>query len=421
MRILHLTPLYWPSLGGGEVHVKEVSEGLAARGHQVTILTTNIRTSWDIGEGIHGGLPAVEVLNGVRIVRFRPDGALLGRGFRRWERLRGATRAARRIFGADGFELLRQNPATLQLIPYLAFARSDIVTSAIWLYPVGYHAYLARRLRRFRLVGMPLFHTAQPWAGRPVYRRMLASCDAVVTNTGHEAAFVRSRADVRVEVGGVGVHPVAFARRDGQVIRTRYGIGDAPVIGFVGRQAPEKGLLQVIRAMPTVWASHPQARLIIAGPRSPRENAVDAALAALSVVERHRVVRIDDFADADKASLYDAFDVFALPSVEESFGITYLEAWMCGKPVIGARIDAVTDVIDDGVDGLLVDPIDAQSLARAILELLADPAKRRRMGQRGETKTRARYTWDQVTDRFERLYVELLADHATPRPCSAER
>lgn len=66
--------MYFPVLGGAELHMKEVSEGLAARGHDVTVLTTNTRNSWDLGNAKPANLPEIERLNGVKIVRLQPDG-----------------------------------------------------------------------------------------------------------------------------------------------------------------------------------------------------------------------------------------------------------------------------------------------------------------------------------------------------------
>ena len=91
--------------------------------------------------------------------------------------------------------------------------------------------------------------------------------------------------------------------------------------------------------------------------RPATDRVVQASLDSLSPTERSRVTVVEGFAEADKASIFDACDVFALPSIAESSGIVYLEAWLCAKPVIGARIGAVQCVIEDGRDGLLVDPV----------------------------------------------------------------
>jgi len=107
-----------------------------------------------------------------------------------------------------------------------------------------------------------------------------------------------------------------------------------------------------------------------------------------------------------KASLFDALDIFAMPSIAESFGMSYLEAWMCRKPVIGARIASTACVIRDGVDGLLVAPRDPEALALAILDLSVNPNLRQQMGRAGYERTVAQYTWEKVVDRIEQVYVD---------------
>ena len=132
----------------------------------------------------------------------------------------------------------------------------------------------------------------------------------------------------------------------------------------------------------------------------------------LSEYQKERIVRIDEFDEADKGSIFDAFDVLALPSKEESFGIAYLEAWLCSKPVIGARIGSTQCVIDEGIDGLLVEPNDAEDIARAIIELLSNSDMREKLGRNGHNKAISQYTWDKVVDKVEGLYLGLAATKA---------
>ena len=407
MRIVHVTPMYFPAVGGGELHIQRLSEGLALRGHEVTVLTANVRNVWEIGRC--GSLPAMEVINGVKVRRFRPDGGLLGSVLEGLHSIRGGYRSCRLVFGKDGLELLLERPLLVQLILRLVATPADIVASANWHWPPAYHVYLARRLKRFTLVGIPLFHIAEPWCKRPIYKKMLANCDAVIANTACEANFVEEQAAIRVEVGGVGVDPKSFECRNGGEIRARYGLGALPVVGFVGRQLANKGAITLLQAMRIVWKWNHEVRLVLAGPRWRQRDDVGAVIGSLAEFERERIVRIDEFPDKDKASLYDSFDVFVLPSTEESFGIAYLEAWMCRKPVIGARIGPTQCVIDEGTDGLLVDPGNAEGTAQAIIALLSDSQMRERMGRSGHDKTLANYTWDKVTDKVEKLYLELLA------------
>jgi glycosyltransferase involved in cell wall biosynthesis len=212
-------------------------------------------------------------------------------------------------------------------------------------------------------------------------------------------------------VAGVGVHPEPFACRNGAAMRARYSIGDRLVVGFVGRQQAEKGIIQLVEAMRIVWKWNHDVYLICAGHRSNeyQDIKVENAIQQLSCSERERFIRIEQFTDEEKASLYDAFDVFALPSTAESFGLAYLEAWLCKKPVIGARIGSTQCVIDENIDGLLVEPMDPQDLACKIIELLSDRPKREMMGMKGYSKTLARYAWRNVIDRVEALYRDLCA------------
>ncbi len=415
MRILHIAPTYFPVLGGAELHLQKLSEGLASRGHQVTVLTANVRSVWDLWPGICGGLPKTEVIESVQVQRFRPDGGPLGFVLGAWQRLPGGYRSSSLVFGKDGAGWLSEKPRLVQVIPYLLGAHTDIVTSANWYWPPAYHAYLARKLKRFTLVGIPLFHTAEAWCHRPIYPRMLAACDAVVANTAHEAGFIQERAVTRVDVAGVGIDPGAFECRNGAAIRARYTLGTLPVVGFVGRQAANKGTTVLLQAMKAVWKWNPEVRLVFAGSRANPDPEVERLVAGFAEFEKKRIVRIEDFPEEEKASIYDAFDVFVLPSVGESFGISYLEAWMCSKPVIGARIGPTQCVIDEGNDGLLVDPSDPQDIARAMIRLLSDGAERQRMGQGGRAKTLAQFTWDKVTDKVEKLYLELVAQKAGRR------
>lgn len=407
MKIIHISPLYYPSIGGAESHLKEICEGLAKRGHDITVLTSNIRRSSDLWQGIPGGLPAVESINQVKVVRLEPEGGALGKMVRISLDLRGGCRLFNRILSPSGLGHFTQGPRTYGVIPWVYKSRTDLVVTMNWYWPSAYYAYLARRLKPFKLVGIPLFHTFEDWSNRDVYSSMLKYCDAVVTNTAHEAEFARRRGAKKVFPVGVGVHPQAFEQRDGQEFRARHGLGGKPVVGFVGRPAANKGLGSVIEAMKYVWKWNSEVALVLAGPAALSSGTDEFHHHELTPLDRARIVRICNFSDEEKASIFDAFDVFVLPSVGESFGIAYLEAWMCGKPVIGADIGPTRDVIHDGVDGVLVKPNDPTGLAEKIIALLSDPLKREQMGQSGRQKTLALFTWDRIVEEMERIYRDV--------------
>lgn len=409
MKIVCVSPRYAPVIGGAEVHLKELSEGLVARGHEVTVITSKAASIYDHFPSKLGGLPERELINGVRVIRLYPETKFLGPALKRWSELRGGYRSLSWLLTRDGCDMALTPPRMFSAIPEIIRSKADIVVSMNWCHPTCYHTYLARLLKRFTLVGIPLFHTAAPWSQRPIFQKMIRQCDALIVNTKHEADFVEEHGGKRVAVCGVGIHPEAVSFGDKETIRKRYGLGDAPVIGFVGRQAPDKGADVLLRAMRVVWEWNPDTRLVLAGICLRRPDCLDDLLESFSDSERSKIVRIENFTESEKASLYGAFDVFALPSTEESFGIAYLEAWLGKKPVIGSRIGSTQCVIQDGVDGLLVDPRDHVDLGKKIVHLLSNPELRVRMGNQGYAKTLAMFTWPRVVERVERLFLELCA------------
>ena len=400
MRILHITPQFYPATGGAELYTKEISERLAQRGHDVTVLTTDS----------DGGSPTTaEVINGVTVSRFMPPGKLhdLINGLLS---MRGALWLSGFSMRVAKVQMLAGGPYGLRAFHLSARSNADVVAVINWYGgSLAYQTCLARRIRDFALVGIPLFHTEFHWSHSAPYADMLGRCDAVIAMTEHEKNFIEQRSTQKnARVVGVGVDPSIFANAAGNEFRARHGIGDAPMVGYVGRMAPSKGVPTLIEAMKRVWRTEPTVRLLLAGSGLPTgsnpQDEIAQTFAGLSCAERSRIITTGGFGEGEKGSLFDALDLFAMPSVAESFGIAYLEAWVCKKAVIGSRIGSTQCVIEDGVDGVLVAPGNPEDLAGSILRLLSDRGTREQMGRMGHSKTMSRFTWDKITDKVEDIY-----------------
>lgn len=107
--------------------------------------------------------------------------------------------------------------------------------------------------------------------------------------------------------------------------------------------------------------------------------------------------------DEQLSTLYRKADVFVLPSEKEGFGIVYLEAWKAGLPVVAARATAVPEVINDGIDGLLVDPVSPSTLSVALKNLLCDGVLRARMVNEGRTKILQKFNHSAFVERLRFL------------------
>jgi len=173
---------------------------------------------------------------------------------------------------------------------------------------------------------------------------------------------------------------------------------------FVGRLNPVKGVPSLLRAMKIVCEVLPDAKLIIVGDGEERED-LESLADSLGIRDRVDFVgrvpheRIPDY--LCKA------DIFVLPSVSEGFGIVILEAMACGLPIVATRVGGVPDIIEEGVNGFLVESGDFPEMANKILFLLDNPAVTGQISKNNRIKVQG-YAWKNVVDRLERIYQEIL-------------
>ncbi|MCB8983666.1 MAG: glycosyltransferase family 4 protein [Ardenticatenaceae bacterium] len=166
------------------------------------------------------------------------------------------------------------------------------------------------------------------------------------------------------------------------------------VLLTVARLVARKGQDTVIRALPQVLKSVPNAHYVIVG-GGPDEAYLRQLAAELGVAGH--VTFAGHVADAELPAYYARCDAFAMLTRQgagevEGFGITFLEAGAAGKPVIGGQAGGVADAVANGVTGLLVDPLDGRAVAEAITRLARDPALAQRMGAAGRARVLENYT-----------------------------
>lgn len=185
---------------------------------------------------------------------------------------------------------------------------------------------------------------------------------------------------------------------------------DRWVLLTVARLVWRKGQDTVIRALPRIAERVPEVHYLVVG-SGPNEEGLRALAADLGVADR--VTFAGRVSDEELPAYYHACDAFIMPtrpsddgSEVEGFGIVYLEAGAAGKPVIGGRAGGVADAVLDGETGLLVDPLDVEAVAGAVLRLALDSALASRLGQGGRARVRCEYSAEtfaaRVTEVLER-------------------
>jgi glycosyltransferase involved in cell wall biosynthesis len=185
--------------------------------------------------------------------------------------------------------------------------------------------------------------------------------------------------------------------------------GDFPsgrVILAVGRWlATEryKGMDTLITALPRLLTRWPEVQLVLAGTGDDRGWLED--LMEKNGVHRH-VHFFAGMSYSELAACYSACEIFALPSQGEGFGLVYLEAMACGKPVIGGTHGGAPEIIEDGVTGYLVPHGDTIQLATSIEALLADPAHAKEMGARGRQRAEHEFRFNAFAKSLKKILRE---------------
>ncbi|WP_208278086.1 glycosyltransferase family 4 protein [Massilia oculi] len=239
---------------------------------------------------------------------------------------------------------------------------------------------------------------------------------AVVVVSGELQAWVRT---VSSQDRVVVLHnPVLLPQRaHGVAPAARPARARAPAtLLFLGHLEAGKGCHDLLRAMRTIVAAVPQARLLLCG-----DGQRDEARALIAALGLQANVDLPGWVDAgERAALLDAATVFVLPSHAEGLPMSLLEAMAHGVPVVATAVGGIPEAVRDGVEGVLVAPGDTAALADAVLGLLADPAARLRLGAAGRERVRTEFSSTRMIATLEDLYEKLAAREAR-RPGRRER
>lgn len=407
MKILHVVHGYPPSMGGSQWLVKNLSEQLVSRyNDDVTVFTTN---SYDTGYfvGRKGKImPAgVEIINGVTVRRFPVFNRL---GFMRMALSGVADRL--NLPGQDYLRTLHNGPIIFGLADAVAQSKAEVIFATAFPLMHMYSALAGAKRAGIPIVFLGAIHTADRWNyDRPMIYRAIQQADAYIAHTPFEQDYLLARAipPEKITIIGAGVDAKIFLDTNrGLLSRKDLGLNNnGPVIATIGKQNARKDFDILLNAMPQIWAEYPQTQLLMAGSEGDQTSQILEIVNTFPPEKQSQVAIKIGFPEEEKPSLLSACDVFVLPSAYESFGIVFAEAWACGKPVVGANSGAIPSVIENGVDGLLFECKNPQSLTNTIIKLLNNPTQAQRMGQAGKAKVQQQFTWEVVTDKLRAVYL----------------
>lgn len=363
---------FLPAMTGVGVHLKLVAPELARRGHQVCVITTRRK-----------GEPEVEQWQGVTIYR---------------------------VFTVKAYGFYQALPSIATVRAILQRVKPDLV----------HHHYVGFMMRQvckvaesLKLRQVSTYHFGpevltqplpmRPWRG--LIRRLMVSYnnrfDLVIAPSKNLAMQI-VREGVQTPVRYI-TNPVALGDSAGVAPAER--TPDFTVL-YAGRLGPEKNIGYLLKAFAALLKEVPQAVLWLAG-SGPQGPALASLCAQLGVSERVKFLGFLDHPTL--ARHYAACDVFVLPSLVETQGLVVMEAMWFGRPVIVTRaIVSADELVEQGVNGFIVDPDSVDDLTRRLASLAGDPGMRAAQGAASRARASA-YRPEPVVDATEMAYREVLA------------
>lgn len=374
MKVVQVAPYYPPYPGGQERHVANLSRHLARRGHEVTVLTSN-----------HPAGAADETRDGIRVVRVPLRGRVL-----RNPLVKGMDAHRRLLEEADVVHMHNEHA-------YTSWVASRMLAGGPVPQVLTCHGQL--RFGNAALDAVERAYNATVGAG--ILKRM----DRVVALSPTDEAYLQGLGvdPARTTVVPNALEPPARAPAEAvRAFRDKNGLGEAPLLLFVGPLLRRKAPQLLVKALPAVLARHPGAKAVFLGEGDAlpecRRLVLRHGLGA-SVVFPGRVPRDDLYA------AYQGAAAFVITSSSEGLPTTLLEALALGTPAVVSDLPAIADWFSDTT--ALVDPR-TPALAEAVSAILADPEAARAKAKRGMDLVATRFSWDTVVQ-------EVLATYAAAR------
>lgn len=371
MRIALVSPYSWTYQGGVNRHVEALAEEFITRGHEARVLAP-----WDPPDRINGllhrGQAAERDMPGYLVPLGRSVGVGANGAVSNLSTFPEGISALRRELSSGAYDVVHvhEPPAPVVGWDVCSFRGAPVVGTfhAYSTKPFPNHvATLLGARRKFNQLSARIaVSQAAAWTARRWF--------------GGEYTIVPNGVDIGAAPSG--------PKEPGEQFR----------VAFLGRAEERKGLPVLLTAFAAL-VEHVPARLTVIGPGDEEV----ARYLPDPEVARH-VDCVGKLADAELWRTLGDSDVLCAPSLAgESFGMVLIEAFASGTPVIASNIAGYSDVVSDGVDGVLVPPADAQRLAEELQAMYHEPARRVRMGAAGREKAK-RFAWPRVADQVEQVY-----------------
>ncbi len=362
LRIALVTEYYYPHLGGICEHVHFFAREARRYGHQVDIITSNIRGARHEPHVIRIGKSQSVYANGSQ-ARFTWGLEL--------------RKDLRRVFSLGQYDIVHVHSPLSPVLPVLAIEEADCPV-------VGtFHTYFDRSM------GYAL--------GKRYFQKKLDSLHAAIAVSHSTTVALNRYFEANWTIIPNGIDTDVFHPHVPRPAGVR---ADVPVILFLGRFDPRNGLTTLIESFQKVRGRNREAQLVVVGDGPLRSHYYRAAGGDRDITFVGAVLR-------DRPGYYAHSAMYACPTTKASFGITLLESMACETPVVCSDIYGFRDVVKHEREALMVHCGDRDALADALVRLLDDETLRARLGKRGRQEAQ-QYSWQNVTEAVLDIYTAVL-------------
>jgi glycosyltransferase involved in cell wall biosynthesis len=383
MKIVMLSPYFYPHTGGTEKYVRDLGAALIQQGHEVTVISNNLPKEKNA--------PAHETLpEGIKVIRLD--------AIDMFSYLPVSTQFNLKML--EGFDIVHVH------VPAFSFLRS-VAGKIKQPLVVTYHCDVTISEKYF---GVPVPKWAVPvfeGASNAFAKSLLPKADVVynTTETYAETSPVMKHVPHRAIPIGIFYEKIDEIQKKLNLTPDKK---NPKQLLFLGRLAGNKGCDYLVKAMPRVLEKFPDTKLIICGDGEEKAHILDL----ITQFGIGPAITFLGTATFDKlVELYYTSIAYIFPSINrlEAFGIVQLEAMANYTAVVASDIPGPNAVMESGKSGLLVPKQDPEALANAIISILADPEKAKAMGRRGRELVETKYNWKTIVKQVEAIYQEVLA------------
>jgi len=284
----------------------------------------------------------------------------------------------------------------------------DLIFATAFPYDHVFPAFLSAKKWKIPFICMPLVHQNFPELFlNSIKLTLLSNSDSIIVLSKSEKNLL---VENKIQEEKISVIPPTVIPMDQEKLDAKkFKISKLPefkgkIVLFIGVKSASKGIIHLINAMKLVWKKNPNVKLILIGPSTPE---FDEFYSSLPQQYKSKVLDLGIVSEKEKNESISICDVFVLPSISESFGLVYIEAWLYKKPVIGCNLPSVSEIIENKKNGLLTEFGNIQDLEESIYFLLENPDVCKKFGQEGNLKSSS-FTNLENLKKFEKLCKTLV-------------